>query len=277
MATLLTSAQNERLRDLQRLEKRAVRDEKRLTVVEGARETSRCLAAGVVPRQAFVCREIALASDGAESLALLEELDRQRRTHLFEIPAELYARVAMRETSGGVLLVIPYLTRTLDELPKVSAPLYAIIEGVEKPGNLGAILRTADAAGVTAVIVSAGATDIHNPNVLRASLGAFFTVPICESPPAETIAWLKQRGVRVVAATPEAKSLYTQTDLRDATAIVLGSEAFGLSDAFRSAADEQVRIPMRGIMDSLNLATSATLLLYEAVRQRGVGGMNSLP
>jgi TrmH family RNA methyltransferase len=154
-------------------------------------------------------------------------------------------------------------------LPRVPHPLYAIIEGVEKPGNLGAILRTADAAGVTGVIVSAGATDIHNPNVLRASLGAFFTVPICESPPVETIAWLQHNRVQIVAATPEADILYTQTNLRNATAIVLGSEAFGLSDLFRTAANEQVHIPMRGVVDSLNLATSAALLLYEALRQRG--------
>jgi TrmH family RNA methyltransferase len=186
----------------------------------------------VIPRQAFVCPEIALAGmKAAESLALLEELDRQRRTHLFEIPAELYAKVAVRENSGGILLVVPYLTRKLDDLPRVPHPLYAIIEGVEKPGNLGAILRTADAAGVTGVIVSAGATDIHNPNVLRASLGAFFTVPICESPPVETIAWLQHNRVQIVAATPEADILYTQTNLRYATAIVLGSEAFGLSES----------------------------------------------
>jgi TrmH family RNA methyltransferase len=131
MATLITSAQNERLRDLQRLEKRSVRDERRLTVVEGARETSRCLAAGVIPQQAFVCREIAIAGGGMESLALLEELDRQRRTHLFEITADLYAKVAVRENSGGVLLVIPYLTRVLEDLPRVANPFYAVIEGVE--------------------------------------------------------------------------------------------------------------------------------------------------
>lgn len=268
MATTIVSPHNERIRDLQRLEKRSFRDAKRLTVVEGARETSRCLAAGVIPRQAFVCRELALASDAADSLALLAELDRQRQTHLFEIPAELYARVAVREASGGILLVVPYLRRTLADLPTASPPLYAIIEGVEKPGNLGAILRTADAAGATGVIVSAGATDIHNPNVLRASLGAFFTVPLCEAPPAETISWLKERGVRIVAATPDATKRYTDVDMTGPVAVVLGSEAFGLGDAYRDAADDQVQIPMRGMVDSLNLATSAALLLYEVVRQR---------
>jgi TrmH family RNA methyltransferase len=110
---------------------------------------------------------------------------------------------------------------------------------------------------------------MHNPNVLRASLGAFFTVPICESPPEATIAWLQDQQVRIVAATPEAENLYTQVDMRGATAVVLGSEAFGLSDDFRAAAHDHVRIPMRGAVDSLNLATSAAILLYEVVRQRG--------
>lgn len=270
MATEITSPHNERIRDLQRLEKRSVRDAKRLTVVEGSRETSRALAAGIVPRQAFVCREIAEGSHDGDALERIETLDRERRTHLFEIPPDLYAKVAVREASGGVLLVVPYLERTLDDLPQPSAPLYAIIEGVEKPGNLGAILRTADAAGVTGVIVSAGATDIHNPNVLRASLGAFFTVPICESDPAETIAWLRRRNVRIIAATPEATTLYTAIDMTGPVAVVLGAEAFGLSDVFRSAADVEVRIPMRGAVDSLNLATSAALLLYEGVRQRAL-------
>lgn len=270
MATVITSAQNERLRDLQRLEKRAFRDQKQLTVVEGAREVSRCLDAGFVPRQAFVSPPLITTPEARAAYARLIELDRERRTHLFEIPPELYAKVAVREASGGILLVVPYLQRTLDDLPRTTPALYIVIEGVEKPGNLGAILRTADAAGVTAAIVTAGATDIHNPNVLRASLGAFFTVPLCESPPAETIAFLKRAGARIIVGTPDATTLYTATDMTTPVALVLGSEADGVSDVFRAAADDLVTIPMRGVVDSLNLATSAALLLYEAVRQRGV-------
>ncbi len=143
-----------------------------------------------------------------------------------------------------------------------------VIEGVEKPGNLGAILRTADAAGVDGLIVCAGATDLHNPNVIRASLGTLFTVPIAEATTNDAIAWLHANKIQIIAAAPDATERYTKVDLTHPVAIVMGSEAHGLGTAWRAAADRLVSIPMHGRADSLNLATATALLLYEVRRQR---------
>ncbi len=197
MATDITSLQNERVRSVALLEKRRTRDARCVTVVEGVREVTRALAAGVIPVEAYVCPQLAEGAD--ETTAALERLsllDAERRTHLFRVTPEVFARLAVREGSGGLLLVIPYVTRRLEEMPLGEPAFLVVIEGVEKPGNLGAILRTADAAGVDGVIVNAGATDIHNPNVVRASLGTLFSVPICEAAPDETIALLRTNGVR---------------------------------------------------------------------------------
>jgi TrmH family RNA methyltransferase len=187
---------------------------------------------------------------------------------LFEVTPEVFARLAYREGSDGLLLVIPYLDRALSQIPLSTTPFLCIIEGVEKPGNLGAILRTADAAGVDGVIVCSGATDLHNPNVVRASLGALFTVPVAECTSAEAIDWLHEHDIRIVATTPEAPISYFNTDLTGPTAVVMGNEAHGLGEAWLAAANEAVSIPMHGAADSLNLATATALLLYEVVRQR---------
>lgn len=268
MATEITSVQNERVRSVARLEKRRARDERRVTVVEGVREVARALAAGVIPLEAFACPALVTDAQAVAALARLKQLDADRLTHLFTVTPDVFARLVVREGSGGLLLVIPYLTRTLAQLPLGNPAFLAVIEGVEKPGNLGAILRTADAAGVDGIIVNAGATDIHNPNVVRASLGTLFSVPICEATPVETIAHLRALGVRTIAAVPDAPQTYTAVDLSRSVAVIMGSEAHGLSPAWRDAADALVSIPMHGAADSLNLATATALLLYEVVRQR---------
>ncbi len=268
MPTEITSAQNERLRGVGKLEKRRERDARRATLVEGTREVSRALAAGVIPLEAWVCTALIHNDEGHKALERLRGLDAERRTHLFMVTPDLFGRLVVREGSGGLLLVIPYVARALTEIPLGAPPFLAIIEGVEKPGNLGAILRTADAAGVDGVVVNAGATDIHNPNVVRASLGTLFSVPICEATPAETVAHLQAHGVRTVAAVPDAPQRYTDGDLRGPVAVIMGSEAFGLSPEWRAAADALVSIPMHGAADSLNLAAATALMLYEVVRQR---------
>ncbi len=204
----------------------------------------------------------------------LEQLHGSGRTRLYTVTPEVYAKLAVRESSGGVLLLLPYLETSLDALQLGPVPLLAVVENAEKPGNLGAILRTADAAGVDAVIAChssehAGSTDLHNPNTVRASLGTIFSMPIAQGSTAETIAWLKTRGIRIAAATPEGATRYTDADLRGPLAIVLGSEAHGLTAAWLAAADLRLAIPMHGQADSLNLAASAAILLFEALRQRG--------
>jgi TrmH family RNA methyltransferase len=269
MATHLTSPHNPRVKNAVRLEKRSERIRQRLTLVEGAREVRRALAAGIAPVEAFVCPEIAAEAGMGDVVETLERLDAQRRTHLYTVTSAVFARLAMREESGGVVLVIPFLDTRLERLPLRERPFFAVIDRPEKPGNLGAILRTADAAGVDGVIVCGG-IDVHNPNVVRASLGTLFTVPVAEATAQEAIAWLKGRGIRLVAATPDARTLYTSVDMTGPVAVVMGSEAEGLSQEWLAAADVQAAIPMAGQADSLNLATATALMLYEVVRQRGM-------
>lgn len=264
----LSSAQNQQIKDVIKLAKHNEREARRVTVVEGLREIGHALAHGVVPVEAYICPELAQDAAATAILAALYTFEQQQRTKLFAVTPELFAKLAYRGERDGILLVIPYLQRALTALPLGQPPFLVVIEGVEKPGNLGAILRTADAAGVDGVILCAGATDLHNPNVVRASLGTLFTVPIVEAPTPIAITWLHENKIRIVAATPAATMLYTTIDMTQPTAIVMGSEAFGLGAEWLAAADQTVAIPMHGAADSLNLATSTALLLYECVRQR---------
>lgn len=276
----ITSLQNPRIKRVAKLAHRSYRDEMRQTVVEGIREVTLALANGVVPVEAYVCRDMSFDSDpeAMAALARLETLAAARRTELINVSPAVFEKIAYRGGSGGLLLVVPYREQTLATLALPEDPLLVIVEDAEKPGNLGAILRTADAAGVAALIVPepnhglhgerGKGTDLHNPNVIRASLGAVFTVPQVIAPTGAILDWLRARGIRTVAATPDAEILYTETEMTGPTAIVVGSEAWGLSETWLQTAEALVRIPMSGAVDSLNLATSTALLVYEAVRQR---------
>lgn len=267
MPIQITSPSNPRIKETLALAKHAERSRRRQTVVEGERECRRALDAGIIPHTAFVC-PLLISPGGEVVVEQLRALDQARRTFLVEVTPAVFAKLAYRGDSGGLLLVIPYLNATLDHLTVPDPAFVAVIEGVEKPGNLGAILRTADAAGVHAVIVCEGATDLHNPNVIRASLGALFTVPVVEAPTQAAIDWLRRQAIRIIATRPDASRKYTDVDYTGPVAIVMGAEATGLGEAWSQAADDQVTIPMAGQIDSLNLATSTALLLYEVVRQR---------
>lgn len=265
----ITSTANPRIKNVVRLTtNRRQRDETRQTVVEGSREVRRCLDTGLLPDEAYLCPERIAPSDADLADRLLQLAT--RNSQLFTVTPEVFAKIAVRADSGGILLVIPYTQTALTALPLSTNPFLVVVEGAEKPGNVGAILRTADAAGVDGLILCAGGTDLHNPNVIRASLGTRFTVPVAEAPTAEVIAWLRARGIAAIAATPDALTVYTAAEMRGPLAIVTGSEAEGLSAQWLAAADATVAIPMYGVADSLNLATSTALLLYEVVRQRGI-------
>lgn len=273
---MITSTANPRIKNVVRLSaSRRHRNRLGLTLVEGAREVRRCLDAGVTPKEIYICRE--LAGTGApDLLARLEGEEAAPASPRFYVSPQVFAKMAVRGESGGLLLVIPYLPTGLESLRLSANPFLAVVEGAEKPGNLGAILRTADAAGVDGLLVAFDpgqgvGTDLHNPNVIRASLGARFTVPCAAAPSQRLIPWLRARGIQIVAAGPQAPTIYTQVDLTGPVAIVTGSEAHGLSQIWWEAADLRVRIPMFGVVDSLNLAASTALLLYEVVRQRGRG------
>jgi len=269
----IASPTNPRIKAVVKLADRRTRDAARRTVVEGVREVGLALAAGVAPVEAYVCPELIAGPEAERAARHLVGLAASGMTELFYVSPPVFEKIAYRGNSGGLLLVIAYPNPSLDALTFRAAPFVVVVEEAEKPGNLGAVLRTADAAGIDALIVptlpgSAG-TDLHNPNVIRASLGAYFTVPTVAAPAGEAIAWLRRQGIALVATTPAAETLYTAADLTGPVAVVMGSEAWGLSETWLAAADVRVRIPMAGQVDSLNLSAATALLLYEVVRQRG--------
>ncbi len=264
---LISSLQNSRIKQLTKLAKRRERDQQRITLVEGVREIKHALAAGVIPVEGYICIE-RLDDEGRQLLTALTILAEEHPITLFEVAPAVFEKIAYRGESGGLLLTIPYIDQPLNNLPLSVIPFIVVVEGVEKPGNLGAILRTADAAGVDAVIVCAGATDLHNPNVVRASLGALFTVPVAEVAAPDLIDWLHREEILIVAADPAAAIYHMAAPLTGPVAVVMGSEAHGLTTRWQSAADIRVKIPMRGHVDSLNLSTATAVLLYEVVRQR---------
>lgn len=268
----IASLQNPRIKRIIKLNDRRARDEARQTVVEGVREITVALGRGVVPVEAYLCPELIDGPEAETAARHLRAIAATGMTELFIVTPDVFAKMAYRGQSGGLLIVIDYRSLALDELQFRGAPFLVVIEEAEKPGNLGAVLRTADAAGVDAVIAPSPAdgrgTDLHNSNVIRASLGAYFTVPTVATSNEQAIAWLRERGIAIVAATPAAEALYTESDLTGPLAVVVGSEAWGLSEAWLAAADRRVRIPMAGSVDSLNLSASAALMMYEVVRQR---------
>ena len=263
----VTSAQNAKIKALLALqEKSRARKEAGLFVVEGRRELGHCLDAGFRPRTLFACPEIIPAD---ELQALVEQAAALNPDCLLiELPAALYAKVAYREGTEGILAECEQRERTLDALELSDNPLIVILESVEKPGNLGAVLRSADAAGADAVIVCDPLTDLYNPNLIRASLGGIFSCQVAAAPGEEVIAWLKARRIRILTAQLQDSQWYYDTEMTGPTALVMGTESTGLTDAWRRAADAHIRIPMLGRLDSLNVSVSAAILLFEAVRQR---------
>lgn len=257
-AELITSAQNPKVKRLLALQKdSSLRRECGLFVVEGQRELQHCVAAGFDVDTLFVCPEIAGASgESAENVKV------------FEVSREVYEKVAYRGGTEGVIAEVKAKDRRLEDLALPKNPLIVVLESVEKPGNLGAVLRSADAAKADAVLICDPLTDLYNPNLIRASIGAVFTVPCAACSSEEAIPWLKSRGIRILTAQLQDSLLYYDTDMRCGTALVMGTESTGLSPQWRAAADAHIRIPMLGALDSLNVSVSAAILLFEAVRQR---------
>jgi len=260
----ITSLQNPRVKQLVKLRERRDRDEAGLFLVEGYREVRRALEKGVRPKELYFGPDWFL---GENEPALIEQA-RQAGAQLFELSKDAFAKVAYRERPDGLLAVAPQWRRTLDDLTLGPQPFLLVVESIEKPGNLGTILRSADAAGCDAVIVCDPVTDVFNPNVVRASTGVLFSVPVVVAESAAVHAWLKAKGIRTAATTPHTDNLYTATDLRGPLAVVMGSEQYGLSEFWMKGADVLVRIPMAGQADSLNVAMATIITLFEAVRQR---------
>ncbi len=245
-------------------DKKSVRDEKGKFLVEGYRELLRAVDAGVRIEALFFCESLFL---GSNEKALIQRI-KERGAKLYLCTAPVFHKLSYRDRPDGLLAMAAQMDWTLEKIPLKANPLLVIAEAIEKPGNLGTILRSSDAAGVDALIVCDRCTDIHNPNVVRASVGTLFTIPVVEASGEETFRWLKEKGISIAAATPHAKKLFTEVDMSGPLAIAVGTEQLGLSELWMKEADLQVRIPMLGVADSLNVATATTLLLYEALRQR---------
>lgn len=264
MSAEIASPANPRVRAALRLRNRRERETTGLTVVDGTREVARALLAGVDVTEAFVCEEL-LRSD--ESRGALEALVRAgvRPTTL---SGAAFARLAFGDRSDGIVAVARIPQTTLERLALPRDPLVIVLESVEKPGNLGAVLRSADGAGADALIAADPRTDLFNPNAIRASLGTIFSVPVAAAPTPDALAWLRGHGLRIVAARVDAEHLHTEAELTGPLAIALGSEATGLSAAWHAPDVISIRIPMLGVADSLNVSVAAAVLLYEARRQR---------
>lgn len=262
--TVITSPSNPRVKAVTALRDRRERETTGLTIVDGAREVRRAIDAGIEITEAFICETLI---GGPDARAALDRLG-AGRIPVMSVGESVFQKLAFGRRAEGLVVVVRTRSTALDQLVTGLDPLILVLEGAEKPGNIGAVIRTADGAGVDAVVAASAVTDLFNPNAIRASAGTIFGVPLAAAPSADVLAWLRTLGVRIVTARVDAALAYTEADLTGAVAIVLGAEADGLTDIWRGADITGVRIPMAGAADSLNVSISAAVLAYEARRQR---------
>lgn len=264
MPSIIRSLQNPRIKDAIRLRDRRGRQRQARIIVDGWRETCRALAGNVEPLELFVCDAL-LDAQQRQQLAAHAATRGVEPTPVTE---EVFDKLAFGDRAEGVVLVAALPQTSLAQLPVAAQSIIGVIERVEKPGNVGAIVRTADAAGVTAVVVADGGTDLFNPNAIRASLGAVFHLPVAAADAAEVRRWLESQGIAIFAARVDAAVAYDSVAYASPCAIVLGSEAQGLSDVWQGPGIQAVALPMMGVVDSLNVSATAAVLFYEALRQR---------
>lgn len=276
---IITSTQNSKIKRLNLLEqKSAARRESKLFVVEGKRELMHCVQAGYEVDSVYFCPDITgPIAYGTSNKAGIEEPTAGMligslpdTCERIAVSKQLYEKIAYRGGTEGVKALVRERHTTLSELKLQDNPLIVVLEGVEKPGNLGAVLRSADASGADAIIVCDPLTDLYNPNLIRSSIGAIFNVPCVACSSEECIDFLKTKKIQILTAQLQDSKLYYDTPMTSGTAIVMGTEASGLTPQWRKAADAHIRIPMLGKLDSLNVSVSAAILLFEAVRQRSI-------
>jgi len=264
MNRLITSLQNPRVKEAVKLREHRTRKQLRRIVIDGAREVLRALQAGVEMLEIFACEELARRAEAQQAL----EQARSGGTEILLVTPAVFRKLAFGDRAEGLVAV----AKTPDtgwpdwELP--DDPLLVVLEQVEKPGNLGGIVRTVDAVGASAVLVADAAADLYNPNAIRASLGTVFTVRLAAAPSQDVTAWLRRMGVRIFAARVDGAVTFWDADFRGPTAVVLGSEAHGLSSHWRADDITPISLPLRGQVDSLNVSAAAAAVLYEATRQR---------
>ena len=265
--TAIRSLQNPRVKNAVRLRDRRHRSKQGRILIDGVRELGRAIGAGVELLEVFVCEPLCESPDARRLLANLPDCDAE----LIEVTEPVFAKLAFGDRAEGVLGVATPPPSDLADLSLPESPLVIVLEGVEKPGNLGAVLRSADAGGVSAVVLADPCCDLFNPNAIRASLGTIFTTPVASAPTDETLDWLALRGLHVYAARVDGAVPYTDVDFRRPAAVVLGNEAWGLSDAWTTELVTPISLPMLGVADSLNVSATAAVLVYEALRQQTGG------
>lgn len=266
---LITSLQNPRIKDLAKLKNRRHRDESSVILIEGYKSVLSAVENQFRLTEIYFCPEMYL---GCNETALVERAVKAG-AQAFQATAEVFSKISYRDRPEGIIGVAPQFHHTLEDLPVGKNSLFLVAEGIEKPGNLGTMLRTADAAKASGVIICDPVTDIYNPKVVRASIGTIFTVPIAHATTETFFKWRSKNNISLIATTPSATKVFTDVDLTGKVALAVGTEQVGLPDNWIDSADERVVIPMYGQADSLNAAASATLILYEAVRQRRLKGL----
>lgn len=266
----ITSLQNPTYKALLHLADKKERDKTKLFLIEGYRECLRAFEGRVKAKTLFICPHFFLGDNERALIDAYKALD----VEIVRLKENLFEKLSFRDRPDGLILLAHQMPKTLDDLngiiQKKKNPFLLIAESIEKPGNLGSILRSADATSVDAVIVCDRCTDIYNPNVIRSSVGTLFTVPVFELSSVEVLDLLKKENIQIAAATPHTDYFYTQADFTKPVAIAVGTEQLGLSDLWMQSADLKVKIPMLGKADSLNVANATTLLLYEVIRQRNL-------
>ena len=262
----ITSVRNPGIKSIILLRKKHERDKSGLTSIEGIREIRAAIRAGIPLKYVYCCMQII---EGEEGLSLLESLKRLD-CELITVSEHVFGKIAYRSTTGGLIAVGTPRELKLEDLSEDDNPVYLVVDNIEKPGNIGALLRTADGAGVSALIASELKTDLFNPNIIRSSLGAVFTVPTAKAAADETIAWFKERKIKIITSSPDSNLIYTDIDLTLPCAIIAGSENKGISKKWFDASDYIISIPMKGDVDSLNVSAAGAVLLYEALRQRSL-------
>lgn len=264
MDDVITSLQNPKIKQVINLRDRPEREKTQQFIIEGYREILRATDARRQFDMLFICPELFL---GTNEKALITRIA-AKGTKVIPCTEKVFQKISYRDRPDGLIAIAPQTHLTLNDLKSSPNPFYIVAEAIEKPGNLGTILRSSDAVGLDGLILCDRCTDIHNPNVVRASVGTLFTVPVIEASSEEAIAYFKKNNIAILAATPSATEEFTKVDMRQPLAIAVGTEQLGLSEKWMSQADIRVRIPMNGVADSLNVAMATTLLLYEALRQR---------
>jgi TrmH family RNA methyltransferase len=264
MSRLIKSPRNQRVKDAVKLRHSRARKSRRRIVIDGAREVRRAFEAQVPVRELFVCEELLAGPEAADVVSLGEA----RGADILRVTSEVMAKLAYGDRAEGIVAVAATPRSTWPDWTLPDPPLVVVLEQIEKPGNLGGIVRTADAVGASAVLVAEPAADIYNPNAIRASLGTLFALPIAAASGDAILSWLRVRRFRIFAARVDAVTDYADADYRGASALVLGSEAAGLSALWQGDDMTSVALPLLGTADSLNVSVTAAVLMYEALRQR---------